>query len=610
MSSEKPVYAPSSEPRRKARTNRTVLDIGSVVMGDRVKVTETLSVGKGMSNVYLATDLNLGKTWVLKQIIDPNTKRGLVDNKTFKKYQLEYDSLIHEAKIMQSLEHQGIPRIAFLEEDPYTKSTFILMDYINGKDAQHFISTYTMVEEELAVKWVRQLCGILSYLHNLQNPVVYRDIKPSNMMIARTGVHLIDFGTAEVITPDKKYPKYALGTPGYAAPEQVNKSNPLTTQSDIFAIGATLYHLLSGKIPNARIAKLDEKGNPVLDERGKKVMLALNPKEGPYDLLKVFPDASPGLDLIIKRCTQPNLADRYQTIEEVIEALSNYTILDKASRGKMRRQIHTVYAIGVLSALLIGGSAVPYVMHNDYVNNLYSNSVEAAEKSGNIDDYVTAISQRPANLDPYFGMISAIQSDGTFSSEEEVELLGLINPNLTEIKNQERFPELAFEIGKLYWFYYATSEDVSSLEGRVQSTKWFEDAIDGGFYGENDIAKTYHSIGTFDQTISGAVREAEDGGKYSEYWDNLVEAKSKAKGEIVQLQINIAISDAINNYGYRLNTDGVPRDEVDAQVKDINKYLETAQPSDGAPKVLYGRLKESSTGLSDKVALAYKSQEG
>lgn len=595
--------------KAEVRDTSSVYPVGSIIRG-KYEVVEKISAHGGMSNVYKVRDKDLRKEWVLKQILLPSRFEGKVSASTMARVDLEYRALSHEASIMASLSHAGIPRITEIHEDEATQSKYIIMDYVEGRSAASILSSAGFIEEAVAVAWVRELCAILAYLHSSRGgrkePIVYRDVKPENMMITdKKQVYLIDFGTAEEVPHSEVYPLESLGTRGYAAPEQSSKSNPLTLQSDIFGVGATLYTLLVGQTPNAGRKVLDDNGNEVLDDKGHVKIDRYQPKYGPYSIRKINSSLSTGLEEVVRKCTEPSLENRYQSIEEVIEALTHYKTLDKEHRKTMSRKVfisNILMAAGVLCTL---GAGVPYVLDRNERGALYENALKVANQSGKLEDYKTAISMRPTVLDPYYDLIEVIKQDGIFSPEEEKVLLGLINPNITTISSQDGYPELAYSIGELYWFYYPES---NGSKGSVLATTWLKDAIDGG-YTKNGLAQVYYNLGDFDKTISSAAQESNDKGLYKKYWESLKVAKNSGNGEIVDLQILLALANFISTYTNRLKGDGIPLSEVNGEVRFIQNYLRTNRPSPGTAEDLFNRLQSVSEDLQVKVDTAYGSGE-
>ena len=411
---------------------RTQLVNGEKILNGRYEVLKCIH-SKGMANVYIVQDTNLGI------------------------------SLLQEANILRSLNHERIPRIVNIDDEG--DSLFVVMDFLDGMTLKSFVDEKGKIPEEMAVKWMLQVVQTMGYLHSERahkKPIFYRDMKPDNLMIRPNGtINIFDFGISVRVESKDQLPDYTLGTPGYVAPEQKRKDLPVDLRSDIYSMGMTFYFMLTGIDPRGF---LNSKLKPVSDWS---------------------PEVSPALIKIIDKCLKENPKDRYQDCEELQYALENYRFSDEKYKASARRKVFSVLIIGILGVLigigsilgvLIGiGSIIPFMLDKAEEDNVYQNAILVAKQSGRLEDYDAAISLRPTELAPYEGYLEAIKQDGVFSQEEEGKLLNHINPNLQEIKGSGGYGKLAFEIGKLYWFYYQGS--LSGESGSSLSIRWFEDAV-------------------------------------------------------------------------------------------------------------------------------------
>ena len=173
--------------------------------------------------------------------------------------------------------------------------------------------------------------------------------------------------------------------------------------------------------------------------------------------------------------------------------------------------------------------------------------------------------------------------------------------NLEEIKKQDGYGELAYEIGKLYWFYYdGATED----EGMIISTKWFSDAMEAGY--EVELAQVYYQLGSFKRNISSSVTESSDAGMYSEYFNNLITAKKQDNGELVNLQLNLALANCISTYTYNLMTDGISYADVESQVTMLNEFVNSYVPTIEKAQKSFDSLSKTVSTLQSKVDSVYK----
>lgn len=544
------------------------MQVGDTVLGGKYEVIKIIHTS-GMANVYMVEDENLNKQWCLKEIIKSEAGRN----------EIEYRSLIKEANIMKSLSHSSIPRIVSIDTEG--DSIFIVMDFVDGISVKDWLVRRGSVEQTVAVAWMKQVCNVLLYLHTRKNPIFYRDMKPDNIMVQSDGnIKLLDFGISEIITKDNMVIKEALGTRGFAAPEQKVKGSPYDLRSDIFGVGRTMYYMLTGLNPS------------VIGEQNLRGIREVNPS------------VSIGLERVVNKCMEEDVNKRYQSIEEVLYDIQNYNKLDYNYRKKIRRKVDTVLFLLVGSVFITCMSVVPFMIQKSRASDEYNTLVEVAMQSGRVEDFKRAIEKNPVGVEPYLGYIDEIKSDGVFDKNEEKDILNYINPVLSDVKKERDYPELAYEMGKLYWFYYDSDVDTNM----TLSVKWFEDAKNGGY--NVDESTIMYDLGQFKKNISMSIAESSDSGMYKDYWDELMKAKSYNSGEIVELQINTAIINAISSNAYRLRKDGVSLDELKSEVERVGDYLKENSPSEGKATKLYDTLESKYNMVSEDMDDLYRKYQG
>ncbi len=201
-------------------------------------------IGKGgFGAVYQAEDTELGNR---KVAVKEMSQRDL----TPEELQEATQAFRNEALLLAGLTHPNLPRI--YEQFSEGGRWYLVMDFIEGETLEARLSRMPggrlPVREALRIGI--QLCAVLDYLHTRQPPVIFRDLKPANIMITQSGdIYLIDFGIARHFKPGQTKDTVAFGSAGYAAPEQYGKAQT-TTRSDIYSLGATLHQLLSGSDPS------------------------------------------------------------------------------------------------------------------------------------------------------------------------------------------------------------------------------------------------------------------------------------------------------------------------------------------------------------------------
>ena len=211
-----------------------MLEIGSIIDG-KYKILNKIGQG-GMSVVYLAMNERANKQWAIKEV----RKDGVKD------YEVVRQGLIAETDILKRLNHPHLPSIIDVidREDTF----LIVMDYIEGKALDYWLKKEGAQPQERVVEWAKQICDVFGYLHSRKPPIIYRDLKPANVMLKPDGqIMIIDFGTARVFKETSIEDTSCLGTQGYAAPEQYGGHGQTDARTDIYTLGATMYHLLTGR---------------------------------------------------------------------------------------------------------------------------------------------------------------------------------------------------------------------------------------------------------------------------------------------------------------------------------------------------------------------------
>lgn len=298
--------------------------IGSVI-DNRYEITQYINKG-GMSAVYLAVNTRLGNRWAVKEIKKTND----VNNDIY------INSLIVEANIMKNFDHPAFPRIVDIVDTD--EALYLVMDFIEGKTLDQILKEYGPQNENTVTNWMIEICNAISYLHHQNPPIIYRDMKPSNVMLKPNGaIKIIDFGVARVFNPSKNTDTVVMGTRGFAPPEQFAGHTDI--RSDIYAIGMTMFYLLTGIGPNS-----EEFYSHSQDD--------------------LMSSVSPAMRAIVKRCISANPIDRYQNCEELLRDLNNLKNNPKKSGKKSVSKaailipvIATLVAAAAAAAILIAINA-------------------------------------------------------------------------------------------------------------------------------------------------------------------------------------------------------------------------------------------------------------
>lgn len=207
---------------------------------DRYLILGLLGSG-GMSSVYKGRDLHFPN---VTKLVAVKEMTNIVSDQTM--YEMIVTNFEREADLLATLSHPAIPRIYdyFINK----KNLYLVMEFIDGKDLEAVLQeSDDFLPEEQVVSWAIELCDTLTYLHNHKpEPLVFRDIKPTNIMVDHHGhIRLIDFGIARIFQPGQK--GTMIGTEGYSPPEQYR--GEASPAGDIYALGATLHHILTRRDP-------------------------------------------------------------------------------------------------------------------------------------------------------------------------------------------------------------------------------------------------------------------------------------------------------------------------------------------------------------------------
>ena len=358
-----------------------MLEIGSLLDG-KYKILNKIGQG-GMSVVYLAMNEKANKQWAIKEMRKEKNKN----------YEIMKQSLITETNLLKELKHPYLPSIADIIENDDT--IIIVMDYVEGRPLSDILSEEGVIEEDKVADYAIQLCDVLDYLHSQKPPIIYRDLKPANIMLRPDGkITLIDFGTARKYNYDSVSDTTCLGTIGYAAPEQFAGETLRQTdaRTDIYNLGATMYHLLTG----------------------------VNPSEPPYELYPIRrwdESLSNGLEKIILRATRKDPDKRFNDCKEMSYALQHFRDLDDSYIATQKKKIFLFAASLILSFTFFSMAIVVNGMEKREISKVYNNYLsEAALKiastgSKNVVDtdilklFKDAINVSPNSTEAYIRML-------------------------------------------------------------------------------------------------------------------------------------------------------------------------------------------------------------
>lgn len=566
-----------------------MLQIGSLVDG-KYKILSEIGHG-GMSVVYMAINEKANKTWAVKEV----RKDGKMDFNTVRQ------GLMAEIETLKKLNHPNLPSIVDVIEDD--DSFIIVMDYIEGRSLDKIIEESGAQSEEDVVKWAIQLCDVFGYLHSRTPAIIYRDMKPANVMLKPNGdVMVIDFGTA------KNYEinlgeTTGIGTIGYAAPEQYIGSGLGRTdaRTDIYCLGITLYHLLTNVDPCKNL---------------------INDKS----IRAVDPSLSYGLDEIIVKCTQYHPDNRYQSCAELMYALENYKLFEPQHKKRQRRKFGFFIASIIMSVVMaisgIGLNLAAAKTATDTYDEILYDAQRATDYDSKLELFHRCIEvpEKQGEKEAYLGLISTYkENDSLFTVDEAKDLEKVIKLNKDKLaEDPEAYTEICFETGKLFWYYYNYGDGSDNQITKAKSSiEWFLDVIDNAPEGYENLgmAKVYSNIGIFYRDITTNITEANDKGKYRPLYDNLTElmstvAKNENEAEIVRLELIELSRSAIQQYATKFKIDEVSSDELyelyDSVVQTVEKIETTTDKTAEKKNAIVSQLINTKTAIET----AYGSDNG
>lgn len=492
-----------------------MLEIGSIIDG-KYKILNVVGKG-GMSVVYLAMNEKANKQWAIKEV----RKDGMQN------FEVVKQNLIVETDLLKRLKHPHLPSIIdVIDRD----GTFlIVMDYIEGNPLSKALETEGAQNQEDVIEWAKQLCDVLGYLHSRKPPIIYRDMKPSNIMLKPDGnVMLIDFGTAREYKSDSIADTTCLGTQGYAAPEQFGGQGQTDARTDIYCLGATLYHLVTGH----------------------------NPCTPPYEMYPIRqwnPMLSSGLEEIIIKCTQRNPNDRYQSCAELLYELNHYTDLDienkKIQSFKWKMFLTSVILMFIT---LFAGIGLGIAL-NMQISSTYDSYMRKADNASSpetqLEYYKEAIKIEPSKTNAYIALLTNYLSDAVLSEEEYRNLRKIIyeNEEILMAGEPEIYAnEIAFPIGQALFF--SDDSDGDSNERKKDSVKWFKRVLEiKGESGEDQATVRSKKLLAMAENYSKIPNEP--GSNIDKYGDEAGVSPKEYWNELQELMNMDWLTKTDNNYG-------------------------------------------------------------
>lgn len=456
-----------------------MIEKGSII-NDTYRIEEKIGAGGG-GTVFKAYHLRLQKYVVVKRIND-----AWVDIMDSRK----------EADIIKNLKHQYLPQaydFLQMEDGIYT-----VMDFVPGASLDKYIKSGFKFRQQQVLYWAKQITEALVYLHSQKPPIIHSDIKPANIMINLEGdVCLIDFNVSLTSTP---YSSISATSKGYAAPEQYLNIKPLNTpvegrpfvpeynfgmtapldrRSDIYSLGATLYHLMTGQRP----PKNHEEKLPEIPLQ-----------------LEGFDET---LINIVNKMTKYDPRERYQTADELLSDLNNIRKLDKRAVKHKRAKVivNVVFPVIMAGAVVLGAAGYMLMKKeadadfNDrltYASELIDNKdFEKAEQT-----YSELIEKFPDRAEPYSGMIRMYTEQYEFEKATEY---------ADEVMGKHSFEGSSNSDSALSNYYYLIGNAYFELENYDKANEYYTKAME-----KSDENRELYRDFAISLSRSGYVDKAEE----------------------------------------------------------------------------------------------------
>lgn len=541
----------------------------SDVVGGRYQLLSVVGRG-GMSTVWLAMDETLGKQWAVKEIrlSDDPAAREMVA-----------ESLVSEANLIKQLDHAAIPRIVDLVDEGGI--LYVVMDYVEGRTLESLLAEEGPQDEDDVADWAVQLCDVLDYLHQRTPPIVYCDMKPSNVMLRPDGtMRLIDFGIAREEHAAHKAERDGrhLGTRGYASPEQCRGAD-IDRRTDVYGLGATMYALLTGDRPSAEA-------------------------ERNAALRQLRPELSLGMESLVSKAMEPNPAERFQSAAEMAYALERYKVDDNLHRRGLQRRWHTFMGTVIAAGVCLAVGTGCMVARNVALSSDFDYWMQVARQSVDQDDsraaYVRAASILPGDIRPYEGLLSLYRQDGVFSADEELQFEQTVTPALSELRADSRtWGSLSYDVGKLYWYYYDASGGKDASGGAAPgsfgagqsysrmraASSWMHSAAEVPDFENRGLAAAYAEIADFEMDVVPNITEGTDAGLYAPHFQKLSDlmwSVGSSDNAVVRLDASNLVLDSLRAYARKFRADGIAEGQLQGLADDAGRLAASVDVSSDA----------------------------
>lgn len=472
----------------------------------RYRVEELIAEG-GMSKVYKVRDMRVGVIRAMKEI-------DTSDDYLFAAYT--------ETQILKSVNYPTLPGITDIVRTE--KSYCVVMDFIEGKNLRDIVKENGKFSEKEAIRIACQILDTLIYLHGRKPPIVYCDLKPSNVMITKQGdLKMIDFGISGIY--EQGFQKNKFATKEFAAPETIS-GNVCNERSDIYSFGCTLKYLL------------------------------------PEDI-------SLGMKYYLSICMAHDPKDRFESAAVALRELKKTELLNMGYMDSVKRKIgRTVFCL-IMFFLSTAGTVLSEQYKKRIEKAEYETLVKEATQSFDAKTRMEKLEELivlDTDEEWYLKYFDEIKSDAVFDDKEAEKIEDIIERDEGILTEKGLYCKTSQTIGELYLFYYP--ED-NGNEKYKRAAMWFEKCREKG--GETE---TYYEVCRFLSDIGTMILEGKDHGMYEKYFagiKKLVYADFSGD-EYTQMLIYELAADSVYAYGSDFYREGVKADEMRNMLERIRSF--------------------------------------
>lgn len=529
------------------------LERGSVIDG-KYEILKQIGKG-GMSVVYLAMDLRLNKQWAVKVI----QRKGIGKNN-----ETVLNKVPDDTELMKKLDHPAIPRIVDIidrEDDP---QIYIVMDYVEGDSLDKIVSEYGAQSEEVVIDWAKQICDTLNYLHNQKPPIIYRDMKPANLMLKPEGnLKIIDFGISREYKEQNLADTTVMGTRGYAPPELGSRQTD--ARSDIYSLGMTLHQLVTG----------------------------VDPRKNDYVPIRQWnPQLSEGFEYIINKCVQISPEDRYQNCNELMYDLEHYELIGLDYKRKQKKKLGLfVASVALTVVMLISGFTGMVIKHatdsknyDRYITDI-DNSVNEQEAAKNCFMAIELDPTRPEAYQKYIDKSTDFRKFLSYTAENSKDADNsrttydintfkqeFLNPdNSAKLAQSSDYDKLCYEAGYIIFNLYG-DDNTSKREAALAAKEFFAKVSESSEY--YSVAQSFSQIcefyGNFVNNANGNQASKDDCEQLVNNITNFLDDNTLDNGDLfehnreyVELTLFYQFENLLNDYRKAFANNGIDKSSVE-----------------------------------------------